>query len=243
MPQCDKIPCAKISGSIYPKAKVQAGMAERPVLIINQGDKAGQRWTVQSDLVVLGRGNECDLLLPEPQVSRQHIKIKQIAGQYVLEDLDSKNGTWVNGQQVKGERVLRDGDEINVALAVTIVFVESEATAPVTLNDTAGSTRGGIGRLRLDRDSRRVFVTGKEIDPPLSLPQYRLLELLVDSKGGVCTRDQVIEAVWPEVVGEGVSEQAIDALVRRLRDRIAEVDEEHQYIVTVRGHGFRLDQG
>ncbi len=218
-------------------------MAERPVLIINQGDKAGQRWTVQSDLVVLGRGNECDLLLPEPQVSRQHIKIKQIAGQYVLEDLDSKNGTWVNGQQVKGERVLRDGDEINVALAVTIVFVESEATAPVTLNDTAGNTRGGVGRLRLDRDSRRVFINGKEVDPPLSLPQYRLLELLVDSKGGVCTRDQVIEAVWPEVVGEGVSEQAIDALVRRLRDRIAEVDGEHQYIVTVRGHGFRLDQG
>jgi hypothetical protein len=218
-------------------------MAERPVLIINQGDKAGQRWTVQSDLVVLGRGNECDLLLPEPQVSRQHIKIKYIAGQYVLEDLDSKNGTWVNGQQVKGERVLRDGDEINVALAVTIVFVESEATAPVTLNDTAGSTHGGVGRLRLDRDSRRVFINGKEVDPPLSLPQYRLLELLVDSKGGVCTRDQVIEAVWPEVVGEGVSEQAIDALVRRLRDRIAEVDEEHQFIVTVRGHGFRLDQG
>jgi DNA-binding winged helix-turn-helix (wHTH) protein len=218
-------------------------MAERPVLIINQGDKAGQRWTVQNDMVVLGRGNECDLLLPEPQVSRQHIKIKQIAGQYVLEDLDSKNGTWVNGQQVKGERVLRDGDEINVALAVTIVFVESEATAPVTLNDTAGSTRNGVGRLRLDRDSRRVCVNGKEVDPPLSLPQYRLLELLVDAKGGVCTRDQVIESVWPEVVGEGVSEQAIDALVRRLRDRIAEIDEEHQYIVTVRGHGFRLDQG
>ena len=60
-----------------------------------------------------------------------------------------------------------------------------------------------------------VFINGKEVDPPLSLPQYRLLELLVDSKGGVCTRDQVIEAVWPEVVGEGVSEQAIDALVRR----------------------------
>ena len=41
--------------------------------------------------------------------------------------------------------------------------------------------------------------------------------------------------------GMGVSEQAIDALVRRLRDRLAEVDEGHQYIVTVRGHGFRLD--
>ncbi len=47
--------------------------------------------------------------------------------------------------------------------------------------------------------------------------------------------------MWPEAIGEGVSEQAIDALVRRLRDRLAEVDPTFQYIVTVRGHGFRLD--
>ena len=51
----------------------------------------------------------------------------------------------------------------------------------------------------------------------------------------------MIETVWPEALGEGVSEQAIDALVRRLRDRLMEIDPDWQYIVTVRGHGFRLD--
>ncbi|NLE53231.1 MAG: winged helix-turn-helix transcriptional regulator, partial [Chloroflexi bacterium] len=100
---------------------------------------------------------------------------------------------------------------------------------------------GSLGRLQINRDSRRVFIAGKEVDPPLSLPQYRLLEMLYDAGGAVCTRDGVVEAVWPEAVGEGVSEQAIDALVRRLRDRLAEVDPDNQYIVTVRGHGFRLD--
>ena len=215
--------------------------AEKPVLIIHEGEKAGQRWMIQRDLVVLGRGSECDLLLPERQVSRQHVRIKHIDDQYVLEDLDSKNGTWVNGQQLKGERVLHDGDEIQIALAVKMIFVESEATAPIKLGDNALKNTGQ-SKLHLDRDSRRVFIANREIDPPLSLPQYRLLELLIDVNGGVCTRDQVIEAVWPEAIGEGVSEQAIDALVRRLRDRIAEIDSEHQYIVTVRGHGFRLDQ-
>jgi DNA-binding winged helix-turn-helix (wHTH) protein len=43
------------------------------------------------------------------------------------------------------------------------------------------------------------------------------------------------------VQSDGVSEQSIDALVRRLRDRLTEFDKEHQYIVTVRGQGFRLD--
>ena len=97
------------------------------------------------------------------------------------------------------------------------------------------------GRLRLDREARRVFIGDTEIDPPLSPPQYRLLEMLYTNTGRICTRDTVVETVWPDAVGEGVSEQAIDALVRRLRDRLAEIDPGWQYIVTVRGHGFRLD--
>ena len=47
-------------------------------------------------------------------------------------------------------------------------------------------------------------------DPPLSLHQYRLLEALWDSNGGVVTREQIVNTVWPEASGEGVSEQAID---------------------------------
>ncbi len=210
---------------------------EKPVLIIHEGERAGQRWTVQGDSLIIGRGTECDLVLPERQVSRQHVRIKLVGDTYFVEDLDSKNGTWVNSQQLKGERPLKDGDEIQIALAVKIAFVESEATAPLA----AGEIPPGTGRLRLDRDSRRVFIGEQEIDPPLSLPQYRLLEMLFDANGGICTRDHVIAAVWPEAIGDGVSEQAIDALVRRLRDRIAEIDPVHQYVVTVRGHGFRLD--
>ena len=71
--------------------------------------------------------------------------------------------------------------------------------------------------------------------------EYRLLEQLYVNAGRICTRDEVIQTVWPEALGEGVSEQAIDALVRRLRDRLMELDPDWQYIVTVRGHGFRLD--
>jgi len=211
---------------------------DKPVLIIHEGEKAGQRWTIREDLLVIGRGGECDLVLPERQVSREHIRVFRDGDTYYLEDLDSKNGTWVNGKQIKAATIpLRDGDEIQIALAVKITFVGSEATAPLLVDELPNT----LGRLQLNRDSRRVFIGGYEVDPPLSLPQYRLLELLYDGAGAVCTRDEVVEAVWPDAIGEGVSEQAIDALVRRLRDRLAEVDPEFQYIVTVRGHGFRLD--
>jgi DNA-binding response OmpR family regulator len=71
--------------------------------------------------------------------------------------------------------------------------------------------------------------------------QYRLLELLYERKGKVVTREDVIRAVWPESDESGITEQAIDALMRRLRERLAEIDPEHEYITTIRGHGFRLE--
>jgi hypothetical protein len=211
---------------------------DKPVLIIQEGERTGQRWTIREDEIVIGRGGECDLVLPERQVSREHVRVFRSGANYYLEDLDSKNGTWVNGKQVKSTTIpLRDGDEIHLALVVKITFVGSEATAPLQIGELPST----LGRLQINHDSRRVFINRIEVDPPLSLPQYRLLELLYDGAGAVRTRDEVIAAVWPDAVGEGVSEQAIDALVRRLRDRLAEIDPEYQYIVTVRGHGFRLD--
>jgi DNA-binding response OmpR family regulator len=86
-----------------------------------------------------------------------------------------------------------------------------------------------------------VWVVDQELDPPLSLAQYRLLELLYENRNRVVSREEVVSAVWAEDEAEGVSEQAIDALARRLRERISEIDPDHQYVVTVRGHGFRLE--
>jgi DNA-binding response OmpR family regulator len=67
-----------------------------------------------------------------------------------------------------------------------------------------------------------------------------LLEVVAGSTG-VIGRDEIVHAVWPDAAENGVSEQSIDALVRRLRERLAEADPGHQYLVTMRGHGFRFE--
>lgn len=210
---------------------------DRPILIIQDDKNPTQHWVMEKDEVVAGRDEECDLTLANRQISRHHIRFFKQGDVYFVQDLDSKNGTWVNGLPLKGTRELRDGDEIHVALVIRMRFIGSGATSPLTTQAPAYM----LGRLRLEPDTRRVFIRGKEVLPPLSLPQYRLLELLYVNTGRICTREHVIETVWPEAIGEGVSEQAIDALVRRLRDRLAELDPESQFILTVRGHGFRLD--
>lgn len=210
-------------------------MNDKPVLIAREGLLTGERWTIESDEFLIGRGAECDLILPERQVSRVHVRIAHEDSKYYVHDLDSKNGTHLNGVQVKGSAPLRDGDEIQIALCVKLLFIGTDATVPLT-----EAEREVSGNLELDKRQRTVRIDGQLLEPPLSPSQFRLLEVLFDAEGAVVDREVIVDAVWPETQGLGVSEQAIDALVRRLRDRLTELDE-HEYVVTVRGHGFRLD--
>jgi predicted component of type VI protein secretion system len=208
---------------------------DRPILIAYEGDLEGERWILDQDRTTIGRSSDCDIVLPKRQVSRYHARIERNDGSYVLWDLGSKNGTYVNGHKVGAEPYrLQDGDEIQIALCVKLGFVGADATVPLELT---GPHRG----LRSDRPAKRVFIGGQELSPPLSPAQYRLLEILLDNEGQVVSRDEVVEAVWSEDEAFGVTEQAIDALVHRLRERIATMDPDHEYIVTVRGHGFRLE--
>ena len=69
--------------------------------------------------------------------------------------------------------------------------------------------------------------------------QFNLLALLYENSGEVVSREALIEAVWEEDT-RWVTEQAFDALLRRLRDRLDQIDPDYDYIVTVRGHGLRL---
>ena len=209
-------------------------MSDNPVLIAREGQLVGQRWTLSEREVLIGRGADCDIVLPERQVSRHHVRIVREEEGFVLHDL-GKNGTHVNGLPVQERIRIQDGDEIQIALAVKLVFVGTDATLPLTFEPPIRQSG-----LLLDVEQRSVALNGRELQPPLSLAQFRLLSLLYDADGAVCDRDSIVEAVWPGTGGVGVSEQAIDALVRRLRDRISELTE-YNVVVTVRGHGFRLD--
>jgi len=209
--------------------------AESPILVMKEGTEVGRKWTISGERLLIGRGEDCDLVLAERPVSRYHAEIRREGNRYLLIDLDSKNGTCLNGQEIDGSAPLQDGDEIQIALRVKLLFVGADATVPLLLDDSQGPG------LRLDQVGRRVWVNDQELTPPLSLAQYRVLELLYEGQGRVCSRDEIVATVWPEEESSGVTEQAIDALIRRLRDRLAELDRGHQYVVTVRGHGFRLE--
>lgn len=205
-----------------------------PVLVAQHGPLDGGRWPLDHTLM-LGRDPGCDIVIPDRQVSRYHARLTTSTSGIVLEDLGSKNGTSHNNSPLLAPVVLQDGDIIKIAVAQEFMFLSSDATMPLE----AATNRND--RLVLDMRSRQVWVLGRQMTPPLSASQFHLLWKLYENNGSVITRQELVNAVWGDEQSAGVSDQALDALIRRLRDRLAEIDPAHAYIVTVRGHGMRLD--
>lgn len=210
-----------------------------PVLIAQAGPLNGERWLIQTTLTI-GRDVSCDVVVPDRQVSRFHARLLVRENGIQLEDLRSKNGTYCNGEVVSEPVYLSDGDLLQIALVQNFVFLSSDSTVPM---EAGKVSRFGLrmGKLYLDSRSRRVWISNSEVLPPLSAQQFRLLKALYDQEGKVVSRQDLVESTWGSEEARGVSEQAFDALVRRLRDRLAQIDPQHAYIITVRGHGLRLE--
>jgi DNA-binding winged helix-turn-helix (wHTH) protein len=206
---------------------------EFPILVAQDGPLKGQRWALSNTLMV-GRDPTCEIIVQDRQVSRFHARITPSPEGVMVEDLGSKNGTNHNGTEVSGPVMLQDGDLLGIALAQQFLFLTSDATMPL-----AEGLRNG--RLMMDQKSRRVWVNQQQVNPPLSAQQFKLLWMLYENNGQVLSRADLVTTVWGEEQMAGVSDQALDALIRRLRDRLAALDPTHQYIDTVRGHGVRLD--
>ena len=215
--------------------------SESPILIAQNGPLSGQRFGIKKEIYV-GRDPDCDIVVPDRQVSRVHAKFSIDGKRVLVEDLRSKNGTFLNGNILESPMVLEDGDTIQIALVQSFYFLSSDATMPLDQEIYAEpSVIQKQKKLLLDFRSRRVWVGDQEILPPLSVPQFRLLHSLQEQQGKVVSRSDLIAFIWGDEKAIGVSEQALDALIRRLRDRLATYDPSHEYLVTVRGHGVRLD--
>jgi len=92
-------------------------------LLVQQGPRAGQSFDLNKPIVTLGREVGNDIVLEDPQVSRHHARLTLATGGYVIEDLGSTNGTFINEQRLMGTRPITPGDKLrlgdNVVLSVT----------------------------------------------------------------------------------------------------------------------------
>ena len=84
------------------------------VLRALQGLDPGKLFPLEGASAVLGRHPACDVVLESASVSRQHARILNVDGSFYLEDLHSRNGTFLNGRQVQQRQLLNENDEVGI---------------------------------------------------------------------------------------------------------------------------------
>ncbi len=84
----------------------------------------GKRLVVGPAGVTLGRSRQSDIMVDDPNVSRSHAEIRPRGGSWVLADLNSTNGTRLNGRRLQGPEVLKPGDEIEVGTSLLTFELE-----------------------------------------------------------------------------------------------------------------------
>lgn len=98
-------------------------------LVIRQGPQAGMSFPLTGSQAVIGREEGLEIVLQDPESSRRHSRVYWQAGHYIIEDMGSTNGTFVNGVQITGPQFLNAGDSIGVG-QTALVFQVSTTGQP-----------------------------------------------------------------------------------------------------------------
>jgi len=99
-------------------------------LFIARGNSQGQTFIAVQPIVFIGREAGCDVVLSDPGVSGRHVRIAERDGRFFVSDLQSANGTLLNGARLSGEAELHPGDSVGVGTAVVqLMSLEDSVSA------------------------------------------------------------------------------------------------------------------
>ncbi|HEV8323201.1 MAG TPA: GGDEF domain-containing protein [Myxococcota bacterium] len=211
----------------------------RALLVVLSGPAIGHTYTVGPEPVLLGRGEGCEVLIPDPGISRQHARVELRADKFFVVDLGSTNGTLVDGVRIKDAEPLREGNRIQLGSRSIIKFsyMDSlEAAVQQRLNDAihADGLTGARNRRYLDTRLRDEFAFATRHGRPLCL-----LMLDVDHFKQVNDRHG-------HPVGDVVLRALAEALMRQVRqeDVVVRYGGE-EFLILARGitHGQGLQFG
>jgi len=107
--------------------------ATKYILTVRTGPHEGMVFELDKETMILGRDETNDIVLPDAEVSRKHSRLTYSPQGYVLEDLGSTNGTFVNAERLSGPHLLIPGDQIGLSQKLVISIELAEVDASATL--------------------------------------------------------------------------------------------------------------
>jgi predicted component of type VI protein secretion system len=140
--------------------------AETFQLVVRTGPNPGKTFELTQDDLTIGRDIGNHIVINDPEVSRKHARLITQAGSYVIEDLGSTNGTFVNGQRLMGPHMLRNGETIMLGEKVSLAFEILGLDVDATVVGAASPPAAPPG----PRDTYRIPPSAEEAYPPAPPP-------------------------------------------------------------------------
>jgi diguanylate cyclase (GGDEF)-like protein len=120
----------------------------KPVLTILTGSGSGQQFKISKGVAVIGRAPNAELRLEDDGISRTHARIRAETGRAWVEDMGSRNGTFLNGTKLTSTMELRDGDKIQVGRGTVIRFgFQDDLDESFHENMMSSALRDGLTKL------------------------------------------------------------------------------------------------
>ncbi|MBI3183445.1 MAG: GGDEF domain-containing protein [Myxococcales bacterium] len=218
-------------------------------LIVLTGSSIGKMFRIEKAITTIGRALDCDVVLDDESISRQHARLVKSEKGIDMVDLGSKNGTLLNGDRVTEVKRLTTGDKLQLGSETILKFSVQDMLDEAVqrlLYDSAirDGLTGAFNRKFLDEALQKDFAFGSRHDAPISLLMMDVdhFKLLNDSRGHaagdlalVSLVQSVHEAIRTEdlfaryggeefaLVLREVNEEVAVAVAERLRQRIEEL--------------------
>ena len=223
-------------------------------VIVKRGnaEDVGKIFTLNNPYTVVGRRtsqNKPDIELNDDVISRRHMEIMLRDDKYWVKDLGSTNGTMLNDDRIVAGNLyeLKHNSKIGLGVEgasarIVLVFKESEGTNIIHGKEHPAGKHGTVPALpwlKIDEGKKEALVDGKQ--KKLSKKEYELILFLYKNAGNICSRDEIIEAVWPESKDpSAISDATIDQLIHRLREKVEPEPAKPSRIISKKAFGYML---
>lgn len=149
----------------------------KPCLTVLTGGMTGQVFKVEKGVAVIGRGSTVEVRVDDDGISRTHARIRsETAGRAFIEDMGSRNGTFVNGSKVTAAIELREGDKIQVGRGTVLRFgFQDDLDSSFHENLLSSALRDGLTKLF----NKRYFLERLDSELKFALRHDAALSLLM----------------------------------------------------------------
>jgi predicted component of type VI protein secretion system len=150
--------------------------------VMRSGPTPGVTFALEGDQLIIGRDATHAVSINDAEVSRKHARLTFQGGKYVLEDLGSTNGTFVNGQRLVSPAVLKSGDVVSLGEQIVLMYEGLSSDAGATMIGRK-AVRTAVGAPAPQIPAAPMYVAPPAAGPAASTPARKNLPLFIG--GGV----------------------------------------------------------